>query len=433
MLKFKSQNELPKGVDKLYIWPNKPPFKSSCIQIWKKAFSLGLTKNIGWDISKLSPQQQKIYLTAAAHYMRGVYCYNNKLICPFPKKQKGFIKFYQDSPPLTSSSLTIIDKKLKKNWDFPKFSNLLFVDVSEKIKSFSFVNYLIQIWENNKKPKKITAIGGGVLSDVVGFTCSLLQIDYEIIPTTLLSAVDASIGGKTAINFSPYGKNMLGSFYLPQKVSIWNGWFNSLKEEQIYEGAAECLKHILLLQDLELLKNVSNSLQEKKFFELYKRLPLLLEVKTKIVNKDPFDLGNRKLLNLGHTLAHGLESLSQQQRTNHISHGQAVAIGLIFSLLLSKQKKIVEDYFADSAINLICNCGCLISRERFDNFFIYKDPQDLWEKLDIFLKRDKKNTCSSRISWVLLNTKNSQDFIHYFKKDLLYSSFVKLLKIIERK
>lgn len=163
----------------------------------------------------------------------------------------------------------------------------------------------------------LLAVGGGSISDLVGFTASAYMrgINYATIPTTLLSAVDACIGGKTAIDLKS-GKNVIGSFYPPSAVYVAAKIFSSLPREQTLCGKAEAAKYALLSNKIladELHGGVTDEL-------IYK----CLAIKKQFVQKDEFDLNERKLLNLGHSVAHAYESASGFT----LSHGEAVARGL---------------------------------------------------------------------------------------------------------
>jgi 3-dehydroquinate synthase len=405
-----------------YVWKEDPLLKS-CKDIWQKALALQLKKNINWDLSKLSPLRQRLFAQAATYYLRGVCCYTSKLITPISKTQTCVVKFCQNRPLIGKDSLIIADEKITS---LPKKT---FFVKCQQIKNYDFNQKLLQIIKNSTY-KKITIVGGGALSDVAAFSCSLAKKEYELIPTTLLSAVDASLGGKTGVNLSQ-GKNLIGSFYLPTKVHIWSGWFESLKEEQIYEGASEALKHILILNNLVFLKKFAQALEEKNFYFIYDNLELITQVKIDLVNEDPFDQGKRKTLNLGHTLAHALEAISLKQVDSHITHGKAVAIGLVFSVLLSRSKQLISKSSAQEIIHAIVKSQCLVSYSQFWEYFQEDSSTSLWQSLQKPLFCDKKNNSPETISWVLLNHKNPNDFLHSFTNVDLYNNFLKLLNLLE--
>ena len=167
----------------------------------------------------------------------------------------------------------------------------------------------------------LVALGGGVTGDITGFAASTYQrgMNFVQIPTTLLAAVDSSVGGKTAVDL-PGGKNQVGSFYQPALVICDPDLLSTLPEEEFACGCAEVIKYAVL--------------GSRDFFDRLKATPVsrqledvmctCVEMKRDIVALDEFDRGQRQLLNLGHTIGHGVEACSGYQ----ISHGKAVAIGM---------------------------------------------------------------------------------------------------------
>ena len=166
----------------------------------------------------------------------------------------------------------------------------------------------------------IVALGGGVTGDLAGFAAAtyLRGIPYIQIPTTLLAAVDSSVGGKTAIDL-PGGKNLAGAFYQPLLVLCDTDCLNTLPEEIFRDGCAEVIKYGILY-DRQLFDELSNSGLD---FDREKVITRCVELKRDVVAEDEFDTGARMRLNLGHTMGHAVESLSDFI----ISHGRAVAIG----------------------------------------------------------------------------------------------------------
>ncbi len=165
----------------------------------------------------------------------------------------------------------------------------------------------------------IIALGGGVVGDLAGFAAAtyLRGIPYIQVPTTLLSAVDSSVGGKTAINL-PSGKNLVGAFYQPSLVLCDTNMLKTLDEENIKCGMAEVIKYALL-GDAAFYDALM-----KKSLNFDAIITRCVEMKSEIVAHDEFDRGTRKLLNFGHTLAHAIEACSQYK----IPHGLAVSLGM---------------------------------------------------------------------------------------------------------
>lgn len=178
-------------------------------------------------------------------------------------------------------------------------------------------------------------LGGGMVSDLGGFAASTFKrgIDYINIPTTLLSMVDASVGGKTGINFNGL-KNEVGVFGEPQRVIINTEFLRTLDEENIRSGYAEMIKHGLISDDSTWAELIEFDLCNPNYKELQTMVGRSVKVKADIVQKDPHEQGIRKALNLGHTVGHALESWAMHHNTP-ILHGYAVAYGLICELYLS--------------------------------------------------------------------------------------------------
>lgn len=191
-------------------------------------------------------------------------------------------------------------------------------------------------------PVGIWSVGGGITTDMGGFLAGLLGIPHRSSPTTLLSAVDASVGGKTGVNFGRYGKNQLGLFCPTEKWLIAPEHFGTLSKIDLACGLAETVKHLWLVgrgarsQEFDLASQVARSLGPETGFAaisveaLFELVRFNFEVKCAFVRRDPFERNVRKALNLGHTTAHLIEGLSEAGHLPLISHGLAVAAGLIF-------------------------------------------------------------------------------------------------------
>lgn len=167
----------------------------------------------------------------------------------------------------------------------------------------------------------IVALGGGVVGDLAGFAAAtyLRGIRFIQVPTTLLAAVDSSVGGKTAIDL-PEGKNLVGAFWQPSLVICDTDTLNTLPEDIFRDGCAEVIKYGILY-DPDLFAELEHS---GMGFDRESVIARCMELKRNVVMEDEFDTGERMKLNLGHTIGHGVEAKSQFT----ISHGQAVAIGI---------------------------------------------------------------------------------------------------------
>ena len=184
----------------------------------------------------------------------------------------------------------------------------------------------------------LIALGGGVIGDITGFAAATYQrgVRFIQLPTTLLAQVDASVGGKTAINH-PSGKNMIGSFHQPHAVLMDLSTLTTLPEREFRAGLAEVIKYGLLVggEFLEILSKVLAeglpAVQSEHFASI---IAYCCRIKADIVHDDEKETGRRALLNLGHTFAHALEAYTHYERW---LHGDAVAIGLYCAALLSNQ------------------------------------------------------------------------------------------------
>ncbi len=190
--------------------------------------------------------------------------------------------------------------------------------------------------ENIKRDSVIISIGGGVIGDICGFVAStiLRGVNHYHIPTSLLSMLDSSIGGKNGINFSCM-KNAIGTISPPDKVFVDPFFLRSVPLKEISSGIVEGIK-AGLIGDSRILDLIENNLHLIRLLDLNLMEEILFRaiiVKKRIVEEDPFEKNIRKFLNLGHTLAHALESYYRYG----ISHGEAVGIGLIYSLSISEK------------------------------------------------------------------------------------------------
>ncbi|MDO4488368.1 MAG: 3-dehydroquinate synthase [Eubacteriales bacterium] len=169
----------------------------------------------------------------------------------------------------------------------------------------------------------VVAVGGGVVGDLSAFTASVYMrgIDFYNIPTTLLSQVDSSIGGKTAVNFGGV-KNVVGSFYQPHKVLIDPDTLKTLSDRELMSGLAEAIK-MAATSDSELFKLIEESTDLEG--DLEKIIEMSLLIKKNVVEQDPHEKGLRKVLNFGHTIGHAVESLNG----GAYYHGECVAMGML--------------------------------------------------------------------------------------------------------
>ncbi len=207
----------------------------------------------------------------------------------------------------------------------------------EAQKNMATVTELLQFMSEHHvcRTDLIFALGGGIVGDLAGFAASiyLRGIRFIQLPTTLLAAVDSSVGGKTAVNL-PAGKNLAGTFTQPMQVFCDTNTLSTLPEEIFSDGCAEVIKYGMISE-----KGIFPLLKEGLRSHLEEIISLCISIKGEVVAEDEFDTGLRQLLNFGHTLGHAIEKCSDF----NISHGSAVAIGMVLMT-----KAAVKKGFCDS-------------------------------------------------------------------------------------
>lgn len=212
------------------------------------------------------------------------------------------------------------------------------VEMGEESKSLNAFGHLLHIMLEHGFSRNdcVVAVGGGVVGDLSGFAASAYMrgIDFYNIPTTLLSQVDSSIGGKTAINFDDV-KNIVGAFYQPKKVLIDPDLLKSLPPRQIANGLAEAIK-MSLTCDKELFELFENRDIESNLDEIIIRS---LNIKKFVVEQDEKEAGLRKILNFGHTVGHGIES---SEGMSELYHGECVALGILPMCAEEIRPRVIE-------------------------------------------------------------------------------------------
>ncbi len=236
----------------------------------------------------------------------------------------------------------------------------------------------------------LIALGGGVTGDMTGFIASIYMrgLPFFQLPTTLMAQVDSSIGGKTGIDI-PAGKNLLGTFYQPQAVFIDLTFLQTLPDSEFNNGLSEILKHGII-EDPQLLTSLEEETQavRKRDFKLLEKIiTKSCRIKKRIVEMDEKEGGLRRILNFGHTLGHALESESGYA----LSHGQAVAIGMVYAATLSEKLNYLPSTDRERIESLI---------KAFE--LPHRIPKDLETKaLMSRLTKDKKKE-GSHIPFILL-------------------------------
>lgn len=300
---------------------------------------------------------------------------------------------------------------------------------------FKYQIIKISSGENNKNIKTVTKIwqellsnnadrssllinlGGGIVSDLGGFSASTYKrgIDFINIPTTTLALVDATIGGKTGFNLDNK-KNMIGVFSSPKEIFIDTVFLKTLAKREYLNGIAEALKHGLLFDIKYFNKIIKTSSQKEKLPSIKNIVEKSIEFKKNIVEQDFKEIGLRKILNLGHTIGHGLETYYIDKNID-LKHGEAVIIGLIAMLYLSNKKFNFDNSLQNRIIDDLKNIYSLNIYKEFNNKEIIKH-----------ILNDKKNK-NNKILMVLLKRVNVPIFdieitVNEINESLDYLKFI---------
>jgi len=310
--------------------------------------------------------------------------------------KKNFINFNQ--------CLVVVDKNVPKKLinkalgSLPKKkTTLLYFNASEKNKNQKNVDKILSILlsKNFNRNDCLISIGGGITGDVSGFAASIFKrgLIFINMPTTLLSQVDSSIGGKTGIN-TTYGKNLIGSFYQPSLVISDINFLKSLPKRELICGYGEILKHALIADKkffMFLNKNGSEILSLKSPL-IEKAIFKSCLIKKKVVEADEKEMGIRKILNFGHTFAHAYEATLRYSKK--LNHGEAVILGLKTAAKFSLLNKILNIKDFDLIKN---HLNDLHLPNDISKFFSIKNLNQILS----FMKKDKKNN-TKKINLVLL-------------------------------
>ncbi|MFL2884959.1 MAG: 3-dehydroquinate synthase [Candidatus Pelagibacter sp.] len=300
--------------------------------------------------------------------------------------------------------LLVLDKNIPKRYvkqisgSLKRYEVWKFIyNANEKNKNQKNVNKILDLLlqKNFSRDDCLISIGGGITGDVSGFAASLFKrgLKFVNIPTTLLSQVDSSIGGKTGINTSE-GKNLIGSFYQPKIVISDVDVLKSLPSREVVCGYAEIVKHALIANkkfynfldnNIDEVLKLKSPIIEKSIYESCK-------VKKSIVEKDEKEKNLRKILNFGHTFAHAYEAgLNFSKKLNH---GEAVILGMKSAFEFSHSRKLITTKEFDSAIKHLNNSHFPIS---IKNYFTMNKINQIIS----FMMRDKKNN-SKNIKLMLI-------------------------------
>ena len=284
----------------------------------------------------------------------------------------------------------VIDKKIYTLYvdifKLLKHDRYLLIEALEKNKNMETVLLICEkiMQLNSKRNTTLISIGGGIIQDITGFVANVLYrgIKWIYIPTTLLAMCDSCIGGKSSLNYKEY-KNIIGSFYPPDRIIMYLEFLNTLSLEDYYSGLGEIVKFNIIAGENG-INNIEcniNALIERDYNILHEFIKNSLNFKKLYIEEDEFDQGKRIILNFAHTLGHAFESSSLYQ----IPHGTAVVLGMITINNISLQRNIINT--------------CLTERiERICKKIIPIKIDNKWLKINIIMnaiKNDKKQLSSS--------------------------------------
>ena len=286
------------------------------------------------------------------------------------------------------ASIIFIDSNVKSEYEFDEKYNIHEVLVNEEAKNITTVEKIWEIMHLNSATRStnVICIGGGVLCDVVGFATSTYKRGAKLIlvPTSLLAMVDASHGGKNGVN-NNYGKNQIGTFYLPSEVLVCVEFLKSLNKEEINTGLIEVIKAGFIGNS-----KILDLVYEDESINFNKGLiQLAIDVKTKIIKEDLKESDKRMYLNFGHTVGHLIESDSNYK----VSHGEAVAVGILTALTISEKEHNLDKSYRNNFETFLIKSGFKTD---------YKFSKTREELLNL-LNNDKK-VKDSMISFVLLKS-----------------------------
>lgn len=320
---------------------------------------------------------------------------NNDIQVNLQGKDINYPIFIEDSPiedlknkilKITGDTnfLVVISQKVYKLYakklGFNK-EELMIIPDGENQKSFTnYLKILERLQKTNITTKgSLIAVGGGVIGDMAGFAAATYRrgIDLIQVPTTLLSYVDSSVGGKVAVN-TTFAKNMVGTFYQPKAVFINLNFLTTLDNRQFLSGIGEVLKYAFIEKScmsmieyrfFDFLNINHDKIMARDFNFLDKIIRISLALKISVVTKDEKDKGLRRILNFGHTYGHALEEITNFSK---FTHGEAVVYGMYFIFNYAHKMKYIDANYRESALAFLNKYGFKDKPAMFDKNKITK-------------------------------------------------------------
>ncbi len=382
------------AIERRLDWP------TGTIAVLRHAFAAKLPRSVGWSVRTNSTISAAV-AAAAAVYKRGVAAKISKAPIGPPRRKRGVypvIFTTHVTPAQLRNHFVVIDHGVARRFpDVAKLATLI-LRCNESRKNLATVAKVVRAAQGSDTPPQWVAIGGGILTDVVGFAASVTGARCIYVPTTLLAMVDAAVGGKTGVNFPPYGKNQIGRFHFPEQVIVAREFLTTLPARHIRSGLAECFKHAILKGDAAFTAKLAAAAaiidKTRNYIPLHEILSDLIRVKVDIVRVDPLERGRRAVLNFGHTLAHALEVLPGTK----IEHGEAVAVGMTFAIGLGARKGLTPQKYAKLLLALLDNAKLSPKLPKaLAKALKTKSPTRLGQDLWALVSHDKKNRASDRL------------------------------------
>jgi 3-dehydroquinate synthase len=270
--------------------------------------------------------------------------------------------------------------------------------------------------KNADRDSILVNLGGGAISDLGGFVAATYKrgITYMNVPTTLLAMTDAAIGGKTAVNLNNV-KNQIGVFALPRAIFIYTGFLRTLDKHNLLNGIAEIMKYGLILDEtlwkkmtrMDFQKLVNEPFKDAMWDDLIKKTVI---TKSDIAEKDFRDMKERKYLNFGHTFGHAFETFSMNVNQDGLSHGHAVALGMLVESHLSTLQTGLGQNDLNEIISVITS-----------NYSLFPLSRDSYHQIFDIIQMDKKSI-QGKIAFTLLKSPGHAMINQYCTKEMMEKS-----------
>ncbi len=337
----------------------------------------------------------------------------------------NFVESFKELHLLAQEEVTffVIDQNVYNLYkdEFPEFPEhrLYLLNAIEENKTIDTALEICELLTTmpSKRNTHLVSIGGGIVQDITGFVATSIYrgIPWTFYPTTLLSACDSCIGGKSSLNYKKF-KNLLGTFYPPDTINIYQPIFKTLTNKDYASGLGEVVKfNVIAGHDrFDAFENDIDGILEHDYSLLYQYIETSLAFKKKFIEEDEFDQGVRVLLNFAHTFGHAYEVSSQYK----IPHGLAVAMGMITANYISVLRGYLSSEYA-KRIEVVCN-----------KILQFIDIDEKWFDYDMILtaiRKDKKQIGES-ITAVLIQTDYTLGVFHDIQEQEVKAAIQHLLE-----